>query len=50
MELFGYEQDSFIGAIKKKIRLLEVVYDGTIFLDEIGALFPHHQANILRII
>lgn len=49
-ELFGFEQGSFTGAIKEKVVLLEVAHDGTVFLDEIGDLSPHHQAKILRTI
>jgi len=49
-ELFGFERGSFTGAIKEKIGLLEIAHDGTVFLDEIGDLSPHHQAKILRII
>ena len=41
-ELFGFERGSFTGAIKEKMGLLEVAHDGIVFLDEIGALFPHH--------
>lgn len=49
-ERFGFERGSFTGAIKEKVVLLEVAHDGTVFLDEIGDLSPHHQAKILRTI
>ena len=47
-ELFGHEKGSFTGAIATKKGRLEIVEDGTIFLDEIGELAPMLQAKILR--
>jgi len=49
-ELFGYMRGSFTGAIKERMGLLEVAQNGTVFLDEIGDLSPHHQAKVLRVV
>jgi two-component system, NtrC family, nitrogen regulation response regulator NtrX len=49
-ELFGHEQGSFTGAIKRKIGKFELASDGDIFLDEINSLKPELQAKLLRIL
>lgn len=50
-ELFGYESGAFTGAKKGgKPGLLEMVNDGTLFLDEVGDLCQEHQAKLLRVI
>lgn len=50
-ELFGYEEGSFTGARKGgKIGYFELAHKGTIFLDEIGDLFPELQTRLLRVI
>jgi len=47
-EFFGHEAGSFTGATERRIGLFEVASDGTIFLDEIGAM-PHAlQVKLLR--
>lgn len=47
-ELFGHEKDSFTGANKLKIGMLEEAENGTVFLDEIGDLAYETQAKLLR--
>ncbi len=49
-ELFGHEQGSFTGAIKKKIGKFEQANGGTILLDEIGDMPMEMQVKLLRII
>jgi len=49
-ELFGHEQGSFTGAIRKKKGRLEFADGGIVFLDEIGELAPSLQAKLLRIL
>jgi PAS domain S-box-containing protein len=50
-ELFGYEPGAFTGAGKKgKIGILEIANNGTIFLDEIGALPIPLQVKLLRVL
>jgi len=49
-ELFGYEKGAFTGANKRKLGKFEIAYGGTIFLDEIGSLFPNIQQKLLRVI
>lgn len=50
-ELFGYVEGAFSGAKKGgKIGLFELAHEGTIFLDEIGAVGPSVQARLLRVI
>jgi Nif-specific regulatory protein len=47
-EFFGYEKGAFSGAAGQKKGLLEIVDDGTVFLDEIGELSVGTQAKLLR--
>ncbi len=48
-ELFGYEEGAFTGARKGgKKGLLEEAQDGTVFLDEIGAISAEMQMKLLR--
>ncbi|RJQ49465.1 MAG: sigma-54-dependent Fis family transcriptional regulator [Nitrospiraceae bacterium] len=47
-ELFGHEKGSFTGAHEKKIGLLELAQNGTVFLDEIGELDIGLQKKLLR--
>ncbi len=49
-DLFGCEQEAFADAITSKIGKFEVADGGTIFLDEIGAISPRIQANLLRVL
>lgn len=49
-ELFGHVRGAFTGAVKDKPGLIEEADGGTFFLDEIGDLFPHLQAKLLRLL
>lgn len=47
-ELFGHEQGSFTGAVKRQIGTFEQADGGTLFLDEVGDMSPNAQAKVLR--
>lgn len=47
-ELFGFEQGSFTGAIRRKIGRFEQANGGTLFLDEIGEAPLSIQVKLLR--
>ncbi|MGA1870679.1 MAG: sigma 54-interacting transcriptional regulator [bacterium] len=49
-ELFGHVKGAFAGADRDRQGLFEKADKGTIFLDEIGDLFPDIQAKLLRIL
>ncbi|WP_432664551.1 sigma 54-interacting transcriptional regulator [Wukongibacter baidiensis] len=49
-ELFGHEQGSFTGAVKRKIGKFEQAGKGTIFLDEVGDLPLDMQVKLLRVL
>ena len=49
-ELFGHAKGAFTGAIKEKEGKFQLADGGTIFLDEIGAISPRIQANLLRVL
>ncbi|MCX7948678.1 MAG: sigma-54 dependent transcriptional regulator [Treponemataceae bacterium] len=49
-ELFGHEKGAFTGAVSKKLGLLEIGENGSIFLDEIGELNLGLQGKLLRAI
>ncbi|NIQ16580.1 MAG: AAA family ATPase [Candidatus Dadabacteria bacterium] len=49
-EFFGHEKGAFTGASSKKIGQFEVANNGTIFLDEIGALNLTMQVKLLRVL
>lgn len=49
-EFFGHEKGAFTGATSKKIGHFEVANNGTIFLDEIGALNLTLQVKLLRVL
>lgn len=49
-ELFGYEKGAFTDAATRKIGRIEMAEGGTIYFDEIGALSPHLQAKLLRVV
>jgi len=49
-ELFGHEDGAFTGATKKKPGRFDLAHNGTIFLDEIGAMSLPMQAKLLQVI
>ncbi len=49
-ELFGHERGAFTGAVARKLGLLELASEGTLFLDEVGELPLAAQAKLLRAI
>ncbi|MGH7348457.1 MAG: sigma 54-interacting transcriptional regulator, partial [Candidatus Rokuibacteriota bacterium] len=49
-ELFGFERGAFTDARKAKPGLFQTAHQGTIFLDEIGALPEALQAKLLTVI
>jgi Nif-specific regulatory protein len=49
-ELFGYEKGAFTGADRQKEGRFELANNGTIFLDEIGALALESQGKLLRVL
>jgi len=49
-ELFGHEKGAFTGAQYRHKGKFEVADGGTIFLDEIGAITPRVQVELLRVI
>jgi transcriptional regulator with GAF, ATPase, and Fis domain len=49
-ELFGHEKGAFTGAIARKPGKLELVGDGTLFLDEVAELPTNCQAKLLTAI
>ena len=48
-ELFGFRKGAFTGAHKDKPGRLELAHNGTLFIDEIGALSLSSQAKFLQI-
>lgn len=48
--LFGHEKGAFSGAATAREGVFTQAGDGTVFLDEIGATAPTHQAKLLRAI
>lgn len=49
-ELFGHEKGSFTGANYRRKGKFEMANGGTIFLDEIGAVSPKMQVELLTVI
>jgi Nif-specific regulatory protein len=49
-ELFGFEREAFVGAVRAKPGRLEEADGGSIFLDEVEALSPALQAKLLRLL
>ena len=49
-ELFGHEKGAFTGAHRRKPGQFEYANRGTIYLDEIGELFPPLQAKLLHVL
>jgi DNA-binding NtrC family response regulator len=49
-ELFGHEKGAFTGARHKRKGKFEMADNGTIFLDEIGAVSPKMQVELLRVL
>jgi DNA-binding NtrC family response regulator len=47
-EFFGHVRGAFTGAEQNKMGLAEAAQGGDLFLDEIEALAPPHQAKLLR--
>jgi two-component system response regulator AtoC len=46
-ELFGYEKGAFTDAFRTKRGVIDAAEDGTVFLDEIGAITSEVQAKLL---
>ncbi len=49
-ELFGNERGAFTGAQARKLGLLEIADNGSLFLDEIGELPQSLQVKLLRVL
>ncbi len=49
-ELFGHEKGAFTGAVKRRGGIFEQAHNGTVFLDEIGAVDEKVQVSLLRLI
>jgi formate hydrogenlyase transcriptional activator len=47
-ELFGYDRGAHHGALSQKIGLLEMAYQGTLFLDEVGEMPLDLATKLLR--
>ncbi len=49
-EMFGYEKGAFTGAEQRRIGRFEEAANGTIFIDEVGDIFPQTQVKLLRVL
>lgn len=49
-ELFGHERGAFTGAVERKLGLIEVANNGTVFLDEIREMDPMLQVKLLSLL
>lgn len=49
-EFFGHERGAFTGAIGPREGAFSLANQGTLFLDEVGELPPHLQAQLLRVV
>jgi DNA-binding NtrC family response regulator len=49
-ELFGWKRGAFDGAFDDRAGRFELAHDGTIFLEEPGALSPSLQGRLLRVL
>src|SRR4051812_11158591 len=47
-EFFGHVKGAFTGADQNKMGLAEAAHGGDLFLDEVEAMSPPHQAKLLR--
>ncbi|MCB0379064.1 MAG: sigma-54-dependent Fis family transcriptional regulator [Bdellovibrionales bacterium] len=47
-EFFGHVKGAFTGAVQNKVGYVEMAHGGYLFLDEVEALSPVHQAKLLR--
>jgi len=50
LELFGHERGAFAGASRRKLGKLEFAHQGTLYLDEIGALPRALQPKLLKVL
>ncbi|MBN1348737.1 sigma-54-dependent Fis family transcriptional regulator [candidate division KSB1 bacterium] len=47
-ELFGHERGAFTGALRQKKGKCELADSGTLFIDEVGEIYPSLQVKLLR--
>lgn len=49
-ELFGHVRGAFTGAVANRTGRIEIAHEGTLFLDEVGAMSISLQAKLLRVL